>query len=357
MIFVKGEQFGTKRASIYMVTPYMDHDLSGLIENPNVEFNLPQIKCYMKQLLEGMFYLHSNNILHRDIKTANLLINNEGILKIADFGLARPVESPEAEYTNCVVTRWYRPPELLLGQKNYTASIDMWAVGCVFAQMLESKPLLPGKTDLEQLDLIFQLCGSPTPENFPGFEDLPGCEGVSFTHYPRRTLEHFSGYDPYAVDLIDQLLVLNPKRRLTANDALSHYFLYMEPLPALPASLPKYESSHEYDRRVKDEARGSRSMAPSRNISTGRDRSKHSGISGHKGPYEKFSRDHGFNHHRHPLTKNGVRRMTASQETSHEGFVYNRVGSQNLEPGLWHREQGGSRGNSGDRGSLNKERT
>lgn len=93
-----------------MVTTYMDHDLSGLIENPNIRFSLEQIKCYMKQLLEGIFYLHNNNIIHRDIKTANLLINNKGILKVADFGLARPCESPEAEYTNCVVTRWYRPP-------------------------------------------------------------------------------------------------------------------------------------------------------------------------------------------------------------------------------------------------------
>src|SRR5271169_3195959 len=115
---------------MFMVTPYMDHDLSGLLENPAVQFTEPQIKCYMKQLLEGCAYLHENKILHRDMKAANLLINNRGILQIADFGLARPYEEPPPRrgepakrpnrpYTNCVVTRWYRPPELLLGEQRY----------------------------------------------------------------------------------------------------------------------------------------------------------------------------------------------------------------------------------------------
>jgi len=123
-----------------MVTPYMDHDLSGLLENPSVRFNEPQIKCYMLQLLEGLRYLHENRILHRDMKAANLLINNRGILQIADFGLARQYEGPvpiagcgggegQRDYTSLVVTRWYRPPELLLFLKRYTTAIDVWGVG------------------------------------------------------------------------------------------------------------------------------------------------------------------------------------------------------------------------------------
>ena len=125
---------------MYMVTPYMDHDLSGLLDNPSVHFTEPQIKCYMLQLLEGLKYLHDSRILHRDMKAANLLINNKGILQIADFGLARHYEgeTPKAglaggegrrEYTSLVVTRWYRPPELLMHLKRYTTSIDMWGVG------------------------------------------------------------------------------------------------------------------------------------------------------------------------------------------------------------------------------------
>ncbi len=127
---------------MYMVTPYMDHDLSGLLENPSVHFTEPQIKCYMLQLLEGTRYLHDNHILHRDMKAANLLINNKGILQIADFGLARHYDEPvpragcgggeaRRDYTTLVVTRWYRPPELLMHLRKYTTAIDLWGVGYV----------------------------------------------------------------------------------------------------------------------------------------------------------------------------------------------------------------------------------
>ncbi len=129
-----------KRPIMYMVTPYMDHDLSGLLDNPSVAFTEPQIKCYMLQLLEGLKYLHAHHILHRDMKAANLLISNKGILQIADFGLARHYEGEvpkpgkggseaKREYTSLVVTRWYRPPELLMHLKRYTTAIDMWGVG------------------------------------------------------------------------------------------------------------------------------------------------------------------------------------------------------------------------------------
>ena len=132
-----------KRAIMYMVTPYMDHDLAGLLENPTVTFKEQHIKCYMLQLLEGVRYLHDSHILHRDMKAANLLINNKGILQIADFGLARHYDEPvpvagegggeaQRDYTTLVVTRWYRPPELLLHLRKYTTAIDMWGVGCVY---------------------------------------------------------------------------------------------------------------------------------------------------------------------------------------------------------------------------------
>ena len=183
----KGE--GRKKAILYMVTPYMDHDLSGLLENPAVHFTEPQIKCYMMQILEGLRYLHDSHILHRDMKAANLLINNQGILQIADFGLARhydePVPQPgrgggeaKRDYTSLVVTRWYRPPELLLQLRRYTTAIDMWGVGCVFGEMFKRKPILSGTSDLNQALIIFDLVGSPTEENMPGWGQLPGCEGV-----------------------------------------------------------------------------------------------------------------------------------------------------------------------------------
>jgi serine/threonine-protein kinase BUR1 len=117
-----------------MVFPYLDHDLAGLLENPQVKFTPPQIKAYIQQLLQGTRYLHHRKILHRDMKCANILIDNQGHLKLADFGLAR-LYTPEREdrkYTNNVVTRWYRPPELFLGEMRYSEAIDMWGVGYLF---------------------------------------------------------------------------------------------------------------------------------------------------------------------------------------------------------------------------------
>ncbi|KAG5439527.1 hypothetical protein PCANB_002102 [Pneumocystis canis] len=260
IIVDRGDRKERKHGSIYMVTPYMDHDLSGLLENPKVNFSEAQIKCYMKQLLEGINYLHQNNIMHRDMKAANLLINNKGILKIADFGLARTFEEPfpnknnsvltRREYTNCVVTRWYRPPELLLGEKKYTAAIDMWGAGCVFGEMYKQKPILQGKSDIDQLETIFQICGSPTDFTMPGWQNLPGSESIKTFRTYFRTLENkFSEYGPYMVSLLGHLLTLDPHKRFSALDALNHNYFHTSPLPADPSMLDTYDSSHELDRR------------------------------------------------------------------------------------------------------------
>ncbi|KAK9473486.1 kinase-like domain-containing protein, partial [Dipodascopsis tothii] len=245
----------TKRSGeIYMVTPYMDHDLSGLLENPKVSFTVAQIKCYMLQLLEGTRYLHESHILHRDMKAANLLIDNKGVLKIADFGLARRFEDPppggeRRKYTNCVVTRWYRPPELLLGERQYTTAIDMWGVGCVFGEMYVHKPILMGNSDLDQIQKIFQLCGSPTQDNMPGWNRLPDAQHASFDNHKRTLEAEFSSMGPQGVSLLADLLKLNPDARSSADVALKHPFFSTRPLPSLPGELPTYESSHEYDKR------------------------------------------------------------------------------------------------------------
>lgn len=252
---------GRKKPSMYMVTPYMEHDLSGLLENPNVHFTEPQIKCYMLQLLEGVRYLHGNSILHRDMKAANLLINNKGILQIADFGLARPYDEPppqpgkgggeaKREYTTLVVTRWYRPPELLLQLRRYTTAIDMWGVGCVFGEMFKGKPILAGNSDLNQAQLIFNLVGSPTEENMPGWSSLPGCEGVkNFGSKPGNLSEVFKEQGPAAISLLSELLKLDWRKRINAIDALKHPYFSNPPLPARPGELPHFEDSHELDRR------------------------------------------------------------------------------------------------------------
>ncbi|KAI4150539.1 MAG: hypothetical protein LQ340_004015 [Diploschistes diacapsis] len=257
----KGE--GKKKAFMYMVTPYMDHDLSGLLENPAVRMTEPQIKCYMLQLLEGVRYLHSQKILHRDMKAANLLINNKGILQIADFGLARPYDEspPQAgkgggeasrDYTTLVVTRWYRPPELLLQLRKYTTAIDMWGVGCVFGEMFKKRPILAGKSDLHQIQLIFALVGSPTEENMPGWSELPGFKKDGITSYglQKGTLDQqFRDQGAGVISLLAQLLVLDWRKRINAIDALEHPYFKSAPFPARPADIPQFEESHELDRR------------------------------------------------------------------------------------------------------------
>lgn len=255
----KGE--GRKKAVMYMVTPYMDHDLSGLLENPEVQFSEPQIKCYLLQLLEGLRYLHASKILHRDMKAANLLIDNHGILQIADFGLARPYEDPtpqpgkgggeaRRDYTTLVVTRWYRPPELLLQLRRYTTAIDMWGVGCVFGEMVKGKPILAGTSDLNQAHLIFELVGSPTEENMPGWSALPGCDGVhAFSPRPSTLAQFFHQEGSSAISLLSELLKLDWRKRINAIDALEHPYFKSHPLPARPGDIPRFEDSHELDRR------------------------------------------------------------------------------------------------------------
>ena len=262
------------KAIMYMVTPYMDHDLSGLLDNPTVQFTEPQIKCYMLQLLEGVAYLHASKILHRDLKAANLLISNQGVLQIADFGLARPYDDEpprighgngEAtrDYTTLVVTRWYRPPELLLQLKRYTPAIDMWGVGCVFGEMFKGRPILPGNSDVNQIQLIFDLMGSPTEENMPGWNLLPGCEGVqAFQQRGGSVSQVFRDQGSTFISLLSELLKLNWRKRINAMDALEHPYFKNPPLPAKPGEIPQFQESHELDRKKLREQKANPPPAP-----------------------------------------------------------------------------------------------
>ncbi|KAJ8113567.1 hypothetical protein ONZ43_g5127 [Nemania bipapillata] len=262
-----------KRPIIYMATPYMDHDLSGLLDNPSVTFTVPQIKCYLLQLLQGLRYLHENKILHRDMKAANLLISNQGILQIADFGLARHYDGsvPQAgkgggegkrEYTSLVVTRWYRPPELLLHLKRYTTAIDMWGVGCVFGEMLIGKPILAGESDAHQLEIIFDLVGTPTEENMPGWKQLPGGESLTPRPRPGSLSTRFREHGAAAVSLLSALLQLNWRARINAIDALEHPYFKSSPYPARPEDIPTFEDSHELDRRKFQDRKAALPPAP-----------------------------------------------------------------------------------------------
>ncbi|KAH8908784.1 Pkinase-domain-containing protein [Coniochaeta sp. PMI_546] len=288
-----------KRPIMYMVTPYMDHDLSGLLDNPSVHFTEPQIKCYLLQLLEGLRYLHENHILHRDMKAANLLINNKGILQIADFGLARHYEGPtpkpgngggegRREYTSLVVTRWYRPPELLMNLKRYTTAIDMWGVGCVFGEMLLGKPILTGESDGHQLEIIFDLCGTPTEETMPGWKSLPGAEALSPRPRPGNLSQRFREHGSGAISLLRELLKLDWRARINAHDALQHPYFRNAPLPAQPGDLPMFEESHEFDRRKFHDRKAALPPAP-KGGTVGR-----GVLDGNSGPNSGFNTGEGF---------------------------------------------------------------
>ncbi|KAJ7957597.1 Kinase family protein [Quillaja saponaria] len=182
IVDVKEVVVGSSLDSIFMVMEYMEHDLKGLMEAMKQPFSQSEVKCLMLQLLEGVKYLHDNWVLHRDLKTSNLLLNNRGELKICDFGLARQYGSPLKPYTHLVVTLWYRAPELLLGAKQYSTSIDMWSLGCIMAELLSKEPLFNGKTEFDQLDKIFRTLGTPNETIWYGFAKLPGVK-VNFVKH------------------------------------------------------------------------------------------------------------------------------------------------------------------------------
>ncbi|GFN83281.1 cyclin-dependent kinase 9 [Plakobranchus ocellatus] len=168
------------------------------------------------------------------MKAANILITKTGKLKLADFGLARAFSDKLNRYTNRVVTLWYRPPELLLGERNYGPAIDLWGAGCIMAEMWTRSPIMQGNTEQHQLTLISQLCGSIAPDIWPGVDKLDLFTKIELPKGQKRKVkERLHNYvkDQYALDLLDKLLTLDPSRRVNSDDALNHDFFWVEPLP------------------------------------------------------------------------------------------------------------------------------
>ncbi|KAJ6876951.1 serine/threonine-protein kinase [Populus alba x Populus x berolinensis] len=256
---VKLEGLVTSRmsCSLYLVFEYMVHDLAGLAASPAVKFTEPQVKCYMHQLLSGLEHCHNRGVLHRDIKGSNLLIDNEGVLRIADFGLASLFDpNHKLPMTSRVVTLWYRPPELLLGATDYGVGIDLWSAGCILAELLAGKPIMPGRTEVEQLHKIYKLCGSPSDEYWKKSK-LPNATLFKPREpYKRCIRETFKDFSPSSLPLIETLLAIDPAERQTATAALKSEFFTTEPYACEPSSLPKYPPSKEMDaKRRDDEAR------------------------------------------------------------------------------------------------------
>ncbi|XP_077374259.1 cyclin-dependent kinase 10 isoform X2 [Festucalex cinctus] len=280
---------GSHLESLFLVMSYCEQDLASLLENIHTPFSEAQVKCIILQLLRGLCYLHHNFIIHRDLKVSNLLMTDKGCVKIADFGLARMYGVPQQHMTPRVVTLWYRSPELLLGSKTQTTALDMCvplldtkpahhllissvsctntsievctndnsltsrilcivssssnqrAVGCILAELLAHKPLLPGTSEIQQLDLIVQLLGTPNENIWPGFSDLSLIGQYSLRKQPYNNLKNkFTWLSEAGHRLLNLLFMYNPQRRATAKDCLESSYFKEKPLPCEPELMPTF---------------------------------------------------------------------------------------------------------------------
>lgn len=240
----------------FMVFEYMSHDLTGLINHPTFTLSPAHKKDLAKQMFEGLEFLHRRGVLHRDIKAANILVSNTGLLKYADFGLARfYTKSRKLDYTNRVITIWYRPPELILGETQYGPEVDIWSAACVFVEMFTKKAIFPGEGgELSQLEKVYNMLGTPTRAEWPGIIDLPWFELMQPADRRKRQFETIMRdiFTPAGLELVQWMFKYDPKKRPSADEVLKHaYFLNEEPKPEQAMELARVEGDwHEFESKA-----------------------------------------------------------------------------------------------------------
>jgi cyclin-dependent kinase 12/13 len=250
--------------NLYLVFEYIEHDLGGLID-AKYKFPPRAVKCIMKQLLEVLDFLNEKKIMHRDIKSSNILISNRHQVKLADFGLARSTLGSDGregrvDLTNNVITMWYKPPELLLGAQRYSHPVDMWSTGCVLAELELGRPLFPGKTEAEQLDLICKVIGTPDDTVWPGISSMSNYDTI-LKAIPKYTTTIRSVYtgrisEP-VLSFLERILVADPSGRPSPRVALGNRFFNTAPLPPAdpvelePLNLEPGASLHEFQTKQK----------------------------------------------------------------------------------------------------------
>ena len=237
--------FSSKDQNLNLVLEYLPGgDLEMLIKDGNVQFGVADVKAWMGMLARGVWFCHENFVLHRDIKPNNLLIGWDGEVKLADFGLARSFADPYVNMTHQVITRWYRPPELLYGARHYSGAVDIWSMGMVFAELLLRVPFIAGNSDLDQLYKICEAFGTPTEENWPGVSKLPNympADRSQIVPLQGRDFfwRHFPIAGPAGVELLMSMCTLDPRKRRNAREILEHGWWNTEPKPTYKEDLPK----------------------------------------------------------------------------------------------------------------------
>lgn len=211
-------------AKLYLVFEFLDLDLKRYMDHVKAGI-ADQVKSFTYQLLEGIAYCHSHRIIHRDLKPQNLLVEHGETVKLADFGLARAFNVPLRTYTHEVVTLWYRAPEILLGSSQYSTPVDIWSVGCIFAEMVTRKPLFPGDSEIDELYKIFRILGTPTEQVWPGVSTLKDWKPIFPKWKPQDLSRLFPTLEEEGVDLLSKMLAYEPSKRISAKEALEHpYF-------------------------------------------------------------------------------------------------------------------------------------
>jgi len=219
-----------------LVFEYLDQDLKKFLDSSD-GLSSQTIKSSLYQLLLGVSFCHDRRVLHRDLKPQNLLINKEGELKLADFGLARAFGIPVRSYTHEVVTLWYRAPDVLMGSRKYSTPVDLWSVGCIFGEMASSRPLFPGTSDHDQLMRIFKVLGTPNEHTWPSMYDLPEYkdnfqqhEAVPLSNIAPKLGNKDDDPNLHGLELLKSMLEYEPSKRISAKNALKHpYFDGIDP--------------------------------------------------------------------------------------------------------------------------------